>query len=392
MSEESKEAIVDAGEDAELKRKQDELDPQELEMTEEERKQKRQRLEAQKDIDDALRLLKSGAKPLDEIVMDFPYSLRPDFLRAFLKAKDEFPLLLIGRFSMPALDDKGLMLGLCSYEASVYRAIPDKHTLKADEEIVKAFLEAHPLGAEFPPLRVILEHAHLVGAVLARLPLWYEGIRALALEKLDPGVWNNRDVVLGWAQGGGDLHDRIPESLRQDKEVLFATARIKKAGNPIPQTLPNQIKSNKDDMIDLVQQNPLYLCQVGAGLVGDLDLIVAALSGEDGVLARFLDLGTGWFPEGNNGQLRFFYEVANHVRSKLLLRDAFVKLVLGSVSSSTDNKSALSVLRQGEETVKAFNQSLAEYSGVPFGKELGRLLRARETLALGGLRWSDPKV
>ena len=239
---------------------------------------------------------------------------------------------------------------------------------------------------------MLLEHAHLVGAALARLPLWYEFIRALTLEKLDPGVWSNRDVVLGWAQGGGNLHDRIPESLRQDKEVFCATASIPKAGNPIPQPPPNHFKSNKDDMIDLMEQNPLYLCHAGAGLVGDLDLVVAALSGEDGLLARFLDLGTGWFPEGNNGQPRFFYEVANHVRSKLLLHDAFVKLVLGSVSSSTDNKSALSVFRQGNETVKVFNQSLAEYAGVPFGKELGRLRRARETLALIGLRWSDPKV
>ena len=43
-------------------------------------------------------------------------------------------------------------------------------------------------------------------------------------------------------------------------------------------------------------------------------------------------------------------------------------------------------------TSKAFKQMLAEYAGVPFGKELGRLRRARESLADVGLHWSDPEV
>ena len=89
MSEESKETIGDAGEeDSELKRKQDELDPQELEMTEEERKQKRQRLQAQKEIEEALGLLKCGAKPLDQILKEyFPTSPEPGLFAGFSESK-----------------------------------------------------------------------------------------------------------------------------------------------------------------------------------------------------------------------------------------------------------------------------------------------------------------
>jgi len=146
-----------------------------------------------------------------------------------------------------------------------------------------------------------------------------------------------------------------------------------------------------------VEQNPFNLRIVAAGLVGDLDLFVAALSGENGILVFHTELsGTGWIPDGEESEgirmCRFYFDIVNHVRTKLYLHDIFVKLILCSIDSSSANESVFSVLDQDKVTSKALKQMLAEYAGVPFGKELRRLRRARETLAFIGLSWSDPQV
>ena len=134
------------------------------------------------EVERGIGLLKSGVFTLDEILKEyFPDLLEsPAFWQAFLEAKDEFPLLwpvwelLEDNAPAAIINNKDLMLGLCSYDAEAYCAIPRGHQLRADEEIVKVVLEACPSMLCDLPGAVQLEHPHLVGAALARLPLWQE--------------------------------------------------------------------------------------------------------------------------------------------------------------------------------------------------------------------------
>ena len=355
------------------------------------------------EIENAIGLLKSGVFTLNEILKEYFPDLLGSlaFWWAFLEAKDEFLLLwevdvLVDNKPAAIINDKVLMLGLCSYDARSYYAIPSGHQLKSDEKIVEATLESNPFVVWRLPGTVQLKYPHLVGAALARLPLWEERACAHYREKLDPGVWNIREIVVGWANGGGDLHNLIPGNLRQNEDVFVAFNGHKRATRSIlGLPLPDHLKSNKDFMTKLLEQNPLYLHHVGDRLVGDFDLCVAALSAEDGILACFKPPDR-WIPDGEESPVlrwrRLIFQIANHVRAKLHLHNVFVKLILGSIDSSTDNESVLSVLDQAEETSVAIKQLIAGYAGVPIGKEVGRLRRARKTLTLDGFHWPDPKV
>ena len=71
-------------------------------------------------------------------------------------------------------------------------------------------------------------------------------------------------------------------------------------------------------MIKRAEQHPTYLYNVAAGLVGDFDLTVAALSGGDGCLVVLMSLNR-WIPHGeaSAGRLwrRFFSEIASFMQS-----------------------------------------------------------------------------
>ena len=88
----------------------------------------------------------------------------------------------------------------------------------------------------------------------------------------------------------------------------------------------------------------------------------------------------------------FLIQVAEIVREKLQAHDAFTKLILCSAAAPEDSPShnppLHQVLEGDKETSLAIKKLIAEY-GVPTGKELGMLRRARANLALAGFRWSD---
>ena len=151
-------------------------------------------------------------------------------------------IVLLDNTPAAIINDKDLMLKLCSYESCCYGAIPSDHTLKEDEDIVKVVLERNPHMVWHLSGTAQLGHPQLFGAALARLPLWHPPVCALYQGRLDPGVWNIRDIVLGWAKGAGDLHNGIPQNLREDEEVILTSLRSKRACLPPFISLPDQLK------------------------------------------------------------------------------------------------------------------------------------------------------
>ena len=382
---------------SELKRKRDELD---VRIAALEGSQAKRYREESNDIEEAFGLLKSGESLNELLKQKFPELLgNPDFWKAFLEAKDEFPLLpevyevLKDGKPLAIVNDKELMVQLCSYDPSIYWAIPKKAPLKIDEQIVEATLAWNPSIAIWLSPGAQLQHPRLVGAALARLPLWQKGIQLKISKKLNTGVWSIREIVLGWAKGGGEFHSSIPQSFLEDEELLLAFQGNKTAAENINVPVPDRLKANKAFMMKIVEKNPTCLNVVAAGLVGDVDLLVAALSGKDGILTlAFRDL-EHFIPDGEDSLHRrwhrLFFKAANMIREKLLAHDVFVKLVLGSVRFS--ESSHFAALNQDKETSLSLEMKIAEYLGVPVGKELGKLRRARANLALAGAHWNRSK-
>lgn len=350
-------------------------------------------------IEEAMAMIKSGSVPLDDIMEhQFPDLIDSvDFWFAFLASKDDIPLSIkvyeiMHRFIPPSvLNNKELMLQFCLYDPRIYSAISDDGQLKNDEQLLGIVLASDPFLVTSVPASAQRQNSRLIGETVAKIPQWDEILSHFAKTSLVSAMWDNRDVVLGWVKGGGDLHDEIPLRMREDPEVLLAFM-----GSRIPTfenrpTIPPNLCGNKEFMKQAVEKNVFVLNLVGGNLKGDRDLALAALSGTNCYNA-FGSSGN-FVPEeveaGENRTLRFWLQIAEWVRQELRGHDTFVKLILGSVRFSNKKPSILAMLDQGKETSSVSLKLIAAFAGVPVGKHLGKLRQARKSLAKGGISWSD---
>lgn len=352
-------------------------------------------------IAQAIRFLETGL-PLNVLLEErFPDLIDDsNFWWSFLEAKYSIPLtakmfeILFDKRPSAVLQNKALVLQLLAYDPRVYAAIPWDWKLKADSEILNAVLSLRPTCLYDVPGAVQLQNPHVVGKSLARLPLWSTELRNTFKGRVGNGGWNHRDVVLGWLEGGGDLHDGIPLNLRMDPEILFAALGSNTPASLQRPTVPAGLSANKAFILQAVEKNPLMLNRVAGSLRGDKDLAIAALSGSYGFLSVHYQ-NLQFIPDDAEARDihrridRFWFEVNETIRQKLRARDIFVKLVLGNIDLSETKPSLLGVLNQGDETSLMTKQLIADYAGVPIGKELAKLRRARKNLAEAGIPWCD---
>ena len=252
-------------------------------------------------IEQALGLIQKDSVPLEKLLVEqFPDLLDDeDFWWAFLDVRDSIPpaadavLVLndvLQREPTPSiLKNKDLVVELVLYHGRVYQSIPDKHELKKDRDVVAALLLRSPfLLSRIPPL-VQQQNADLVGKALAQFPLTWESLCYNYRSKLDAGLWTNRSVVLGWFRAGGHFHDKIPQELqrefREDEELFLAIPS--RAIVFVQPHISETLRKKKSFIIKLAEHFPSLIGTVADELVGDLDVMVAALAGENGQCLYF---------------------------------------------------------------------------------------------------------
>jgi len=354
-------------------------------------------------IQEVLRIYKTGTIELDDLLEQQFSELidNCDFYYAFLEAKDKIPLtgkvneLMERHQPQQVLNKQELMLQLCKYDPWVLADIPEGSPLKSDVQVLEAVLECLPSMVGEVSGTMQLQNPLLVGKALARLPLWHSTVSNHFKSFVEDSLWHNRDVVLGWAKGGGELHNRIPVILRRnDPEILLTfVGSVKPTIFQNPVIIP-RFRRDKEFLRKAVAKNPYVLQCVANNLKGDVDLGIAALSGPHGTLAVLLQ-HEGFLPneEGtvaaNHRFNRFWIQVAEQIRQKVRLHDAFSKLILGSVHFSHTKPSHFSILGQDDATSEALTKTIAEFAGVPVGNDLAMLRRARKTLEMVGIRWFD---
>jgi len=367
-------------------------------------------------IEEALCLLQNEYLPFDKLLLEhFPDLIgNRDFWWAFLAIKDTLPplpevaFLLDREIPTPILEDKDLMVAICSYDPWVYESISSDSLLKNDSQIVETVLKGDTMFVLALSARVQLAHPFLVGTALARLPLYMKRLREDVKTSLADSLWSDRSVALGWAKGGGDFHERFPTSFKSDGELLLTfqgNVAVEFDRTPIPA----QFRANKEYMMQAVERSPSCLSRVAASLVGEVDLLVAALSDirsmahfhadEDGLDPWIDHLFEDEDEDSvySKGQHRCWFWVGKHVRARLHSHDIFVKLVLGSTGRQTEDDASNHTFASTSSPFAllsnqaAYMKPIAEYLGIPMGEELRRLRGARRTLALNGVCWNDPK-
>ena len=358
-------------------------------------------------IDQALCLLKHEYLPLDKLILhQFPDLVnKRDFWQALLHMKTELPplpeayFLITHQQPQSILQDKHLMLQLCSYDSWFYRTIPKGNPLKNDADILETVLLSNPCYISRIPTKILAldKHASLIGATLARLPLSTTYLSNTIRDSFPPIVWQHRQVALGWAKGGGIFHSHIPEVFLNDKAILFQFQENKKI---VSSTLniPAQLRTDKPSMIALLKSNPTNMEQIANKLIGDYALPIAALSTTKGIAFDSIEppilrkwLQDDFIPGAHShNQHLFLYRIAQTIRKRLQSHNIFIKLILGTIHNTTRTSSKLTILNQGNTTsCEAYTKPIAHFLGIPMGKELHDLHAARQTLTLLGVHWSD---
>ena len=94
--------------------------------------------------------------------------------------------------------------------------LPMDHPLKRNEQLLEVYLVACPYGLSCVepriPVGLLRQHPHLVAGALERLPLSVQCIREDLIQVLPGELWQQREIVLAWAQGGGNFHEAIPDA------------------------------------------------------------------------------------------------------------------------------------------------------------------------------------
>jgi len=269
---------------------------------------------------------------LEALFQEYP-ALRknPVFWRSFLQHQTTLPLFSLQdvfvRYKKEFLQDTDLVADLCAYDGRVYFTLVPYSKHRRERNVVEALLQNYPAAImEGLSHNTLLRFPDLVAKALQRLPLNLEDVRFILLESNDSlpeELWENRDIVLAWARGGGCWHEEIPLRFKRDSEIMHLLDRPQNRtvhSSEQPELTQVQ-KADKAFMMDMVKAaHPLLLYHAHDNLVGDVDLVIASLSSPC-ALALFCGDGTEWLDWCDHRAMYLMNTVAQTVRERLQKRE-----------------------------------------------------------------------
>ena len=284
------------------------------------------------------------------------------------------------------------MLLACSIQGDVYPFL--ENPLNEDCDILDAALTSSPDLLDEIPDHLQLRYPHLVAKAIRQ---WGKDEDVWDLfDGVCEDLWSNPLVARAWAARGGDyLHEEFDDDMEDDKELFLLIAEH----NPHDFWCASErLCNDKEYMMQVVGKNPLVLREASRSLLNNFDVALVAFGGgdddadDDSVAAlRSRDL-PGSFDINDREDFEFITGFAAKVRERLATHEIFVTVVMCAMSAAKNaakgecivTDSHFRTLDQGSETSMAYRVLLAEFMGVPVGKELRRLRSASVNLAAWG--------
>ena len=207
-------------------------------------------------------------------------------------------------------------------------------------------------------------------------------------DSIDENLWSRPEVAHAWASRGGDyLHEEFPEEFEDDEELFLLFAEHNSSDF---WCVSEKLTRNKEFMLKVVGINPNLIREASRKLSQDFEVALVAFGGGNGqkrAFERSRDL-PGMFDISDGDDLEFLTNFAKEVRARLESHESFIRLLCGmSTKRSPGEDEApcpLRLLNQGGETCLAYRKLLAQYTGIPMGRELRQLRRASVNLAVWG--------
>ena len=266
--------------------------------------------------------------------------------------------------------DKELMVLACKNDCDVLRELPGTDLLR-DRDILEAALEESRTA-----LWLIPESSQcLFPDLVVRAFSNYDGDDFNdCSEVVAKPLWANMDVCRAWVESLGDVHSLFPESMKSNAEFGLLVARHLDVEDIEDFEVATSValRSDKTFMLSAVGIDAKLFKYACGGLNRDFDLTILAYGSDEGpdFVNRLLD------DDNREEKLSFLQQVWAEAEAKLEAHDGFTRGLLCGMSHYAGSECHLPMLAHGSETSLALKQLIADFAGVPRGKQLRRLRQA----------------
>lgn len=341
--------------------------------------------EFQEDEQIALQALKHAGKfwlpwqTVHAIVQQHPSLLRSREVMVALAGMESLPTTDLFKLvaGHPPMDNKEFILAACQKDYNVLEHCSGRFC--ADHDVVLAALEAyHREDRNWSWQTFPLCHTTAafqlanIDVVLKAIAVVKRGDRDELLNSMPAGVWSHRSVVLACLERRWPVVARLSgarSAFRNDRDLLKMA--VKNDWSEF-QHIPLSLKSDREFVLAMVQIDGRVLSHAEDDLKHDYEILTAAVASKSVTIAACFS--------GDGDDFDFLVSYAQYVRGKLKLFDVFVcEFLRGILTTETHvapaKRCRLPMLDQGVETTIVFKRTIAQFLGVPLGKEL-HLLRA----------------
>lgn len=304
----------------------------------------------------------------------------------FKSKVDEWESLFVEKAGPNLRSNDKFMLKVCVAFIEVVKLIGDP--LLQNRNFIKALLQKNPAALGELSHATQERHRDLVSACFPDIiEFFFEGVIILRmqrflLENLSPVLRDNRRFMESWFLAGGLFSQALPSDWKNDKEMflLIAAHGSREISKVSFFHASLDLKNDKEFMLQVVRHQPWLFLRAGPDLTSDYDLALEALGGPDAD-EEFVDF---YVNREQSTRSAFLPKLVKTVDEKLDAHDNFVKTFLVAMKYEQANSSdcAIPLLDQGAETSLGLKKLVAEFLGVPTGKELKFLRRAQENLPL----------
>jgi hypothetical protein len=281
--------------------------------------------------------------------------------------------------------DKEIMLEAVKNDPRMMEFVSDD--LSIDRDIILAAVETSP-AIVFNLISDDLQRDH-PDIVVSAIKNAQKNDLDIIADDILLDLWSNFDVVSAWISKGGDWLAHIHHSFDYNEDLLLAVAR--ENWGDFWGEASHELRSNKDFMLKAVAIETRLIDDAVDNLRYDYDLAILAFSQSHLPLGYYFSDerefccmvdGEGDDYEKFVEDFEFLVSFTATVRKRIEDYDAFRDVVVANILKTT-SPSTISVLNQGQETVKSHTELISSFLGLPEREEVDKMRRASDNL----LRW-----
>jgi len=294
---------------------------------------------------------------------------------------------VIETFAPPLIfADRGIMLQSIGFYGGIVRLVDA--SLSSDRAFLMAAVDrnfrvlpylTHEIQGRFPD---IVDHA--LGRLRVDRDAHYSDFFEFeyVAERLAPEFWDDREFVLRWFEHGFPFVAieafQLP-AWKNDKEIFLRLAKycIDSCVWGSFRESSASLRNDKKFMLQVLELRPSLFRLASARLQIDFDLAMLFFSGEEILVQE--DVRRRRRMRNDQYIEVFQSEVSAHLNAHRIFSTTVLPAM--SLASNEDSHCTLAVLNQGAETSLGYKKLMAEYLGVPIGKQLGLHRKAFRNLS-----------